>query len=158
MSHVNEWCRQCNNSPCWVRTCSLCCTETSYKLEGNVEHQRTAWHETFQWQAGGWDSAPGNCDGKIIPFLSTGRSHAVLHHTDEKVSLEGDVKRWKPQGAQLTNLDRTLSFESKEAPARQADFLYRLCWRSQPRLCEGTLISCGPHHNNFGSTGLAVVR
>lgn len=74
---------------------------------------RAAWHETFQWQAGGWNATPGDCDGKIIPVLSTGRSHGVLHHADEKMSLEEDVKRWKSQRAELINLDRTLSLSQK---------------------------------------------
>lgn len=144
MSHANGWCRQCNNSLCWAGTYSLGCAETSHKLEGNVGRERAAWLETFQWRAGGWSATPGNCDGKIIRVLSTGRSCSDLHSADEKMSIEGDVKGEKPQRAQLPNLDRTLSFESEVAPAPQADFLCRLCWSSQSRLGKGTLTFCGP--------------
>lgn len=86
-------------TPCCRNLTKVQCKgqKTSHKLEGNVGRERAVWLETFQRRAGGWSATPGNCDGKIIRVLSTGRSCSDLHSADEKMSIEGDVKGENPR-------------------------------------------------------------
>lgn len=157
MSHANGWCRQCNNSLCWAGTYSLGCAETSHKLEGNVGRERAAWLETFQRRAGGWSATPGNCDGKIIWVLSTGRSCSDLHSADEKMSIEGDVKGENPREHNCQTWTELWVLSQKWLLHLRLTFSAGFVGAPSPGWGKEPWPSVA-HVNNFRSTGLAVVR
>lgn len=152
MSHANEWCRQCNNSPCWAGTHNLGCTETSHKLEGNVGHERMCgWKPSSDELVAGMQLQVTVME-RSSQFWALEDSMVLYTVQMRKLAQKGDVKGENPREhncqtwTELRSGSRTTGWVSLQA-------LLALL----PRLWEGTLISCGPCHN-FGSTGLAVVR